>query len=68
MTATEMTSLQRVLTTLGHRGSGAGELWSPGGVAVDRQGIVYVVDTANNRVQVFAPLRGRVFLPLQIRN
>lgn len=39
--------------TWGSPGSGPGELVSPLGIAVDREGRVLVVDAANNRVQVF---------------
>ena len=39
----------------GTRGSGSGELRAPQSVAVDsRTGILYVADTANNRIQLFS--------------
>ncbi|MGC1677212.1 MAG: NHL repeat-containing protein, partial [Candidatus Binataceae bacterium] len=38
---------------------GAGTLWAPAGVGVDRSGNLYVADSGNNRVTVFsAPLAG----------
>ena len=37
----------------GHRGSEPGELYYPCGVAVDSDGVVYVCDRSNNRVQIF---------------
>ncbi len=37
------------VTTFGKEG----DLWHPWGVCVDKDGFVYVCDTANNRVQVF---------------
>ncbi|RMG47190.1 MAG: 6-bladed beta-propeller [Acidobacteria bacterium] len=44
-----------LLETWGRRGTGDGEFNFPTNVALDRQGRVYVVDTGNFRVQVFAP-------------
>ncbi len=43
---------------IGSDGSGAGELKTPEGVALDGQGDVYVADTYNQRVAVFT-IRGR---------
>ncbi|MCS6800522.1 MAG: TIGR03663 family protein [Chloroflexota bacterium] len=43
----------------GARGSGAGQLLEPRGIAVDGDGFIYVVDTGNHRVQKFDP-SGRV--------
>jgi DNA-binding beta-propeller fold protein YncE len=43
----------KLLTTLGGRGSGAGQFASPSGIAVDSQGDLYVTDTNNHRVQKF---------------
>jgi hypothetical protein len=37
----------------GHQGAGAGEFDSPGGIAVDSSGAVYVRDSSENRVQKF---------------
>jgi sugar lactone lactonase YvrE len=43
------------LAELGSTGSGPGELRSPGGVAVDAAGNVWVADRGNDRVQAFTP-------------
>lgn len=43
----------KLLSTIGKPGRGPGELRAPNGVAVDRDGNIFVVDTANARVQVF---------------
>ena len=40
---------------LGSSGSGEGELDRPTDVAVDQDGIIYVADWMNNRLQVFDP-------------
>jgi DNA-binding beta-propeller fold protein YncE len=37
----------------GRSGSGDGELNRPSGVAVDNDGVIYVADWLNNRLQVF---------------
>jgi DNA-binding beta-propeller fold protein YncE len=37
----------------GDPGDGPGQFWVPHGIAVDRQGIVYVADRENSRVQLF---------------
>ena len=54
------------LQTWGGRGSGQAELFGPVGIAVDRDGAVYVVEFLNGRVQQFDesgnPLSG-FFLP-----
>jgi len=42
-------------TAFGSFGSGEGEFIVPAGIALDINGNVYVVDTADNRVQVFEP-------------
>eukprot|EP00058_Branchiostoma_floridae_P015054 XP_002600542.1 hypothetical protein BRAFLDRAFT_205327 [Branchiostoma floridae] len=39
--------------TIGRKGSGVGELDSPLGVAVDKEGNIVVVDRGNQRVQIF---------------
>ena len=38
----------------GERGSGDGQLWLPSDVAIDEAGVVYVSDSYNQRVQIFA--------------
>jgi len=48
----------KFLTMWGKKGSGQGEFGNLHGIAVDRKtGHVFVADTANNRIQVFRPLR-----------
>lgn len=44
------------LQTWGTNGPGLGQFLSPGGVAVDRQGNFYVVDSEECRVQEFSPM------------
>ena len=39
--------------SFGTEGSGRGELNSPYGLAVDKDGFVFVCDSNNNRIQVF---------------
>lgn len=41
------------LFSFGQRGRGEGELYSPQGLAIDRNGHVYVADMLNARIQVF---------------
>ncbi len=43
------------LSSIGSSGALQGEFARPGGVAVSPEGWVYIADTANNRIQVFAP-------------
>jgi hypothetical protein len=45
----------RLLFSWGEPGSGPGQFHIPHGIAVDRQGIVYVADRENSRVQLFSP-------------
>jgi DNA-binding beta-propeller fold protein YncE len=45
----------RLLLSWGEPGSGPGQFHLPHGIAVDRQGTVYVADRENSRVQLFAP-------------
>ena len=41
---------------MGSKGNGRGEFHTPSGIAIDSStGNVYVVDTWNERIQVFAP-------------
>jgi len=47
----------RVLLTFGGSGQGAGELWLPAGMAIVNN-IIYVVDSANRRVQMYERLAG----------
>ncbi len=49
------TPLGRYVRAFGDNGSGPGQLSSPGQVAVDGAGFVYVADSANNRVEKFTP-------------
>ena len=43
------------LATIGSPGTGNGQLNDPTGVWVDQAGNLYVVEQANNRIQVFQP-------------
>ena len=43
------------VSSIGSSGDGPGEFDRPGGVAVSPDGWIYIADTANNRIQVFAP-------------
>ena len=43
------------LTTMGTRGTGAGQLYAPRAIAVDLRGNVYVADYDGRRVQKFSP-------------
>lgn len=43
----------RLLLSWGEPGSGNGQFHLPHGIAVDRQGIVYVADRENSRIQLF---------------
>src|SRR5262249_5479221 len=45
----------RLLFSWGEPGDGPGQFRVPHGIAVDRQGFVYVADRENSRVQIFAP-------------
>lgn len=44
----------RLLSSWGEPGSGNGQFHLPHGIAVDKQGIVYVADRENSRIQLFA--------------
>ena len=41
------------LTSFGTFGNGPGQFNGPRGIAVDKNGVVYVSDTDNNRLQIF---------------
>src|SRR5262249_23324119 len=43
----------RLLLSWGEPGRGPGQFHLPHGIAVDRQGVVYVADRENSRVQLF---------------
>ena len=43
----------RLLKTWGQKGTGAGEFDTPHTIAVDAQGLVYIGDRENNRIQIF---------------
>ena len=43
------------ITGFGQTGKGNGEFREPKGIFVDTRGYIYVADTGNNRIQVFAP-------------
>ena len=43
------------VSSIGSSGDGPGEFSRPGGVAISPEGWVYIADTANNRIQIFAP-------------
>jgi len=45
----------RLLFSWGEPGSGPGQFHIPHGIAVDRQGTVYVADRENSRIQLFRP-------------
>jgi DNA-binding beta-propeller fold protein YncE len=51
----QFTSHGAFLSEWGHSGVGPGGLSTPSGLAVDRQGNVYVADTGNYRIQKFSP-------------
>jgi DNA-binding beta-propeller fold protein YncE len=44
-----------VVSSIGSSGTGEGEFNRPGGVAISPEGWIYIADTANDRIQVFAP-------------
>jgi DNA-binding beta-propeller fold protein YncE len=47
----EFSSAGAYITSFGSAGSSSGQFSSPKGVAVSSTGIVYAVDTGNNRIQ-----------------
>jgi sugar lactone lactonase YvrE len=42
------------LTGFGQEGTKQGQFYAPHGLAIDRQGCLYVVDSFNHRIQKFA--------------
>src|SRR5438034_10780354 len=50
---------QVVLKTIGSHGSGPGQLNDPRGLYVNNKGNLYVVDSGNNRIQVFDTNNGK---------
>lgn len=46
----------RLLHSWGEPGEGPGQFNVPHGIAVDKQGIVYVADRENSRIQLFSPV------------
>jgi DNA-binding beta-propeller fold protein YncE len=44
-----------VMSTVGSPGTGPGEFDRPGGIAVTSEGWIYISDTGNGRIQIFAP-------------
>ncbi|MDA8217910.1 MAG: peptidyl-alpha-hydroxyglycine alpha-amidating lyase family protein [Dehalococcoidales bacterium] len=44
-----------LLFSWGRPGRGPGEFWIAHGIAVDREGVVYIADRENSRVQLFSP-------------
>jgi tripartite motif-containing protein 71 len=45
--------LPQLLGTWGTKGQEPGQFWNPWGVAVDRDGFIYVTDAGNHRIQKF---------------
>lgn len=45
----------RLIFSFGEPGNGPGQFQVPHGIAVDRQGTVYVADRENSRIQLFTP-------------
>ena len=43
----------KFLTSFGTKGSGPGQFSHPRGIAVDKNGVVYVSDHLNNHLQLF---------------
>lgn len=46
----------RLVQSWGEPGSGPGQFHIPHGIAIDRQGTVYVADRENSRLQLFSPI------------
>jgi DNA-binding beta-propeller fold protein YncE len=49
----KFSSVGSLLASWGSRGSGDGQFVEPSGIAVDRNGVVYVADSRSNRIQRF---------------
>ena len=47
------TSEGQFLRSFGTKGDGPGQFYYPYGIAVDRDGLVYVSDCFNDRIQIF---------------
>ena len=47
------TSEGQFLTSFGTKGEGPGQFNCPRGITVDRDGLVYISDISNNRIQIF---------------
>jgi DNA-binding beta-propeller fold protein YncE len=45
----------RLVSSWGEPGAGPGQFHVPHGIAIDRDGIVYVADRENSRIQLFSP-------------
>ena len=45
----------RLLFSWGEPGSGRGQFNLPHGIAIDREGIIYIADRENSRIQLFTP-------------
>lgn len=45
----------RLLASWGEPGSGPGEFHLVHGIAIDRQGVIYIADRENSRIQLFSP-------------
>jgi len=54
-TANTAVAPPQLLSVWGESGQGSGQLFRPTGIAVAATGEVYVADTGNDRIQVFAP-------------
>ncbi len=53
---TALSAAPKLQVTIGKKGTGPGELLSPGALALDERGTLYVADVGNNRIQVFDSL------------
>ena len=53
--------------SFGSKGSGNGQFKSPYDIAIDSEGLVYVTDYGNNRIQKFSP-EGSLWVSLVIKD